>query len=75
MKAQFDALKKFRPEVFSEHREGTLELDDHTIQESVYELSSLNLNDVGPEAISSAFQVFRRANLKAGKGSISPRSV
>ncbi|WP_326688840.1 N-6 DNA methylase [Streptomyces sp. NBC_01795] len=68
MKAQFDALKKFRPEVFSEHREGTLELDDHTIQESVYELSSLNLNDVGPEAISSAFQVFRRANLKAGEG-------
>ncbi|MEU9111198.1 N-6 DNA methylase [Streptomyces sp. NPDC048483] len=68
MRAQFDTLKNFRPEVFAEHREGALELDDHTIQEAVYELSSLNLNSVGPEAISSAFQVFRRANLKAGEG-------
>ncbi|MFB7367831.1 N-6 DNA methylase, partial [Streptomyces hydrogenans] len=68
MREQFEALKRFRPEVFAEHREGALELDDHTIQEAVYELSNLNLKDVGPEAISSAFQVFRRANLKAGEG-------
>ncbi|MFB7133853.1 class I SAM-dependent DNA methyltransferase [Streptomyces sp. NPDC056237] len=68
MREQFEALKMFRPEVFADHREGALELDDHTIQEAVYELSNLNLKDVGPEAISSAFQVFRRANLKAGEG-------
>jgi hypothetical protein len=68
MKEQFDKLKKLRPEVFAEHREGSLDLDDHTIHEVVYELSNLNLLDVGAEAISSAFQVFRRANLKAGEG-------
>ncbi|MFG3354525.1 N-6 DNA methylase [Streptomyces sanyensis] len=68
MRAQFEALKTFRPEVFAEHHESDLNLDAHTIQEAVYELSNLNLLDVGPEAISSAFQVFRRANLKAGEG-------
>ena len=68
MRQQFGALQKLRPEVFSEFKESDLELDDHTIQETVYELSGLNLIDVRPEAISSAFQVFRRANLKAGEG-------
>ncbi|MFD9651116.1 HsdM family class I SAM-dependent methyltransferase [Streptomyces mirabilis] len=68
MKEQFASLKKMRPEVFAEHREEGINLDDHTIHEVVYELSGLNLLDVRPEAISSAFQVFRRANLKAGEG-------
>ncbi|MGH9304491.1 MAG: N-6 DNA methylase, partial [Acidimicrobiales bacterium] len=68
MRGQFQGLQKLRPEIFAEHREGDLELDDHTISEVVYELSALNLVDVRPEAISSAFQVFRRANLKAGEG-------
>ncbi len=68
MREQFATLKKLRPEVFAEQREGELDLDDHTIQEAVYELSGLNLLSVHPEAISSAFQVFRRANLKAGEG-------
>jgi type I restriction enzyme M protein len=45
-----------------------LNLDNHTIQDVVYELSGLNLVRMSPEAISSAFQVFRRANLKAGEG-------
>jgi hypothetical protein len=68
MREQFETLKELRPEVFAEQREGELALDNHTIQEVVYELSSFNLVSVRPEVISSAFQVFRRANLKAGEG-------
>jgi predicted RNA methylase len=68
MRQNFIALQKMRPEVFSEFKESDLDLDDQTIKEVVYELSNLNLLDVRPEAISSAFQVFRRANLKAGEG-------
>ncbi|MBT2425142.1 SAM-dependent DNA methyltransferase [Streptomyces sp. ISL-112] len=68
MRQKFFALQKMRPEVFSEFKTSDIELDDHTIKEAVYELSNLNLLDVRPEAISSAFQVFRRANLKAGEG-------
>ena len=68
MRQQFASLKKLRPEIFAEQREGDLDLDDHTIHEAVYELSGLALISVRPEAISSAFQVFRRANLKAGAG-------
>ncbi|MFE0040316.1 class I SAM-dependent DNA methyltransferase [Streptomyces sp. NPDC059015] len=68
IRTRFAELKKMRPAVFAEHREGDIELDNHTIHEAVYELSNLNLLNVGPEAISAAFQVFRRANLKAGEG-------
>jgi predicted RNA methylase len=68
MREQFTALKELRPEIFAGQREGDLDLDEHTIQEVVYELSPLNLLSVRPEAISSAFQVFRRANLKAAVG-------
>ncbi|MGW4741330.1 HsdM family class I SAM-dependent methyltransferase [Nocardia xishanensis] len=68
MREKFELLKKMRPAVFAEQNEGTLNFDDHTIQEAVYELSYLNLLNARPEAISSAFQVFRRANLKAGEG-------
>lgn len=68
MRQLFAELKQRRPAVFAEKTEGDLELDDHTIHEAVYELSSLNLQEMQPEAISSAFQVFRQANLKAGEG-------
>lgn len=68
MRSEFEALKTKRPQVFSDPNEGGLVLDNHSIAEVVYELSSLNLVDMKPEAISSAFQVFRRANLKAGEG-------
>ncbi|MER6308257.1 N-6 DNA methylase [Streptomyces sp. NPDC001657] len=68
IRGQFDHLKRLRPQIFAGRREGDLILDDHTINEVVYELSNMNLLDVGPEAMSSAFQVFRRANLKAGEG-------
>jgi predicted RNA methylase len=68
MRTQFEELKARRREIFAEQHEGKLELDDHTIHEAVYELSNFNLVNMGPEAMSSAFQVFRRANLKAGEG-------
>lgn len=68
MRELFKTLTEFRPEVFTDRTEKDLKLDDHTIHETVYELSGLNLVSVHPEAISSAFQVFRRANLKAGEG-------
>lgn len=68
MREDFKSLKNLRPEVFAEDDNSELILDDHTIAEMVYELSALNLLAVRPEAISSAFQVFRRANLKAGEG-------
>lgn len=68
IRAEFKNLIKFRPQVFTDPNETNLVLDDHTIQDVVYELSGLNLVSMSPEAISSAFQVFRRANLKAGEG-------
>lgn len=68
IRAQFKNLIRMRPQVFTDPNEVNLALDDHTIQDAVYELSGLNLVKMSPEAISSAFQVFRRANLKAGEG-------
>lgn len=68
MRKAFIELTKLRPQVFTDPYEVNLVLDDHTIQDVVYELSGLNLVKMSPEAISSAFQVFRRANLKAGEG-------
>jgi type I restriction enzyme M protein len=68
IRADFQRLIKFRPQVFTDPNEVNLILDDHTIQSVVYELSGLNLIKMHPEAISEAFQVFRRANLKAGEG-------
>ena len=68
IRQEFTTLKNLRPEIFAEDDNTDLILDDDTIAEIVYELSVLNLLAVRPEAISSAFQVFRRANLKAGEG-------
>lgn len=68
IREQFEALVSMRPEIFAEDESDRLHLDDHTIHQVVYELSGLNLLDMKPEAISSAFQVFRRANLKAAAG-------
>lgn len=66
--AEFKEMIVKRQEIFREQHESDLILDNLTIQEVVYELSPLNLLEVGPEAVSSAFQIFRRANLKAGEG-------
>lgn len=68
IRSQFDQLRAKNGDVFANDNEPSLFLDDHTIQAAVYELSNLNLLEVGTEAVSSAFQVFRRANLKAGEG-------
>lgn len=68
IREQFTAMVDMRPEIFAEDDSTHLLLDDHTINEVVYELSGLNLLDMKPEAISEAFQVFRRANLKAAAG-------
>lgn len=68
IRAQFKQLVAMRPEVFADFDSQDLLLDDHTITDIVYELSALNLTKVGADAIATAFQVFRRANLKAGDG-------
>lgn len=65
---EFDTLVQQREEVFREEHSPTLLFDDHTIKEIVFAWSGWNLLNVGAEAVSSAFQVFRRANLKAGEG-------
>ncbi|TPG14030.1 hypothetical protein EAH86_17650 [Pedococcus bigeumensis] len=64
----FSALVESREEVFREEHFPSLSFDDHTIKEIVYAWSGWNMLEVGAEAVSSAFQVFRRANLKAGEG-------
>lgn len=64
----FNQMVDQREEVFRDDVETTLLLDDHTIHEVVYAWSMWNLLDMKAEAVSSAFQVFRRANLKAGEG-------
>lgn len=64
----FDLMVEQREEVFRDEFETSLSLDGHTIKEVVYAWSAWNLLDMQAEAVSAAFQVFRRANLKAGEG-------
>ncbi|WP_262391253.1 class I SAM-dependent DNA methyltransferase, partial [Nocardiopsis sp. CNR-923] len=64
----FETLIQQREEIFREEHSPQLMLDDHTIKEIVYAWSGMNMLNVGAEAVSAAFQVFRRANLKAGEG-------
>lgn len=68
VREEFAALVDRRQEIFREEQSPQLLLDDHTIKEVVYIWSGWNMLEVGAEAVSSAFQVFRRANLKAGEG-------
>jgi type I restriction-modification system DNA methylase subunit len=76
VREQFDELRVLRTDVFTESADRELLLDDHTIQQAVYELSALKLMDMGADAVSTAFQVFRRANLKSGEGQyFTPRRV
>ena len=73
---QFREMRLLRTDVFTESQDMALFLDDHTIQQAVYELSPLRLFDMGADAVSTAFQVFRRANLKAGEGQyFTPRRI
>jgi len=76
VRKQFEDMRLLRTDVFTEAQDTELLLDDHTIQQAVYELSPLKLMDMGADAVSSAFQVFRRANLKAVEGQyFTPRRV
>ncbi|MEA2187612.1 MAG: type restriction enzyme protein [Solirubrobacteraceae bacterium] len=76
IRKQFEEMRLLRTDVFTEAQDDELLLDEHTVQQAVYELSSLKLMDMGGDAVSSAFQVFRRANLKAGEGQyFTPRRV
>ncbi len=76
IRKQFHDLQLLRTDVFTESQDRGLALDDHTIQQAVYELSPLRLLDMGADAVSTAFQVFRRANLKAGEGQyFTPRRI
>lgn len=76
VREHFEEMRLLRTDVFTESQDKELVLDDHTIQQAVYELSSLRLLDMGPDAVSTAFQVFRRANLKAGEGQyFTPRRI
>lgn len=64
----FAELVARRPQIFTDRSEQTVRLDAHSIQQAVFELSGLDLLTIRPEALSSAFQIFRTANLKAGEG-------
>lgn len=64
----FDQMVDQREEVFRDEHGTVLMLDDHTIKEVVFAWSGWNLLEMQAEAVSKAFQVFRRANLKAGEG-------
>lgn len=64
----FATLVQQREEIFRDQLSPELRLDAHTIREIVFAWSGWNMLEVGPEAVSNAFQVFRRANLKAGEG-------
>ncbi len=76
VRKQFEDMRLLRTDIFTEAQDAELVLDDHTIHHAVYELSPLRLMDMAPDAVSSAFQVFRRANLKAGEGQyFTPRRV
>lgn len=68
IRSAFNSLVQQREEVFREEHDPKLMLDDHTIKEIVFAWSGWRLLEVGAEAVSGAFQVFRRANLKAGEG-------
>jgi predicted RNA methylase len=75
-RTQFQDMRLLRTDVFTEVQDDELLLDSHTIYQAVYELSPLKLMNMGADAVSSAFQVFRRANLKAGEGQyFTPRRV
>lgn len=76
IRTQFNELRLLRTDVFTENNDTEILLNDHTIQQAVYELSPLRLMDMRADAVSTAFQVFRRANLKAGEGQyFTPRRV
>jgi len=68
IKLTFATLRAKHPELFVGPADQELNLDDHTIQAAVYELSPIQLMDAPVDAVSQAFQVFRAATLKEEDG-------
>ena len=68
LNALFQKYKNEHPILFSEEEASEIILDDDTIQEVVYRLQGFNIAEMGPSALSMAFQVFRDATLKMGDG-------
>lgn len=76
VREQFSDYRLRRRDVFTEANDEALQLDDRTIHQAVYELSGWRILDMQVDAVSFGFQVFRRANLKAGEGQyFTPRKI
>lgn len=56
------------PFLFEGTSSDAIKFDDETIHAIVYRLQGINLKAAAPEVLSSAFQVFRSANIKQGEG-------
>ena len=65
---RFHSFQSLYPDIFSKPSDRELQFDDETIGACVDSLYSLNMIDVGPEAVSIAFQVLRKAALKQEEG-------
>ena len=68
IKNEFTSYRNKYPFLFQESTSDVIKFDDDTIHSIVYRLQNINLKDVEPETLSSAFQVFRSANVKQGEG-------
>lgn len=76
IRAKFDHLVSIYPDIFVSRTDRELRFTDHTISRCVAELDKLNLIAVGPDTVSVAFQVLRRAALKQREGQFfTPRTV
>ena len=68
IRREFHRFQSLFPDIFVKNADKEILFDDETISECVDSLYSLNLIDVGPEAVSIAFQVLRKAALKQEEG-------
>jgi Type I restriction-modification system methyltransferase subunit len=68
IKDRFRAFNDVYPDIFITESDKELRLSNNTIHTCVEYLSRLNIIDVGPEAVSIAFQVLRSAALKQEEG-------
>ncbi len=68
IRKRFHTFQSLYPDIFSKPSDREIQFDDETISACVDSLYSLNMIDVGPEAVSIAFQVLRKAALKQEEG-------
>ena len=64
----FEEIKLSNSDLFSASKDTSLNLEDSTIQKACYELARFKLIDQEIDVMSTAFQVFRSASLKAEEG-------